>query len=452
MHGLLLHTCSEKRALPRRKTLAAIAHHKTMHQSLETRVQTGHGGTRCLLASYQISVLIAAAVLQVFSAACAHDIGNVHNTNNDTMNADMLPPHESGLKPSFCTATSDCYSLSPESSCVAAIDNAMKGSSSYVTPCSLCFSQYRFGAAPRVCALSSATCTCAAASTATSTRVDASEFSVGLRPNLATLVATSTMEDNGRAIACDWQFQTLQGDEESACQQHQQQLLLRGVSSTTRLSLQIATDTAALVSLFKNRHPRAVILLEPGLDDAAAQHGNDNVLPCELCMMLLNTAASSCVSLYLPVITNPIEFFTATVLFEFPVHWKQLHAQSAQFELVSAGAHAVLLGISHVIILNVPDAINRSKYISEFSRAPSLHQRAVLKSSLVDRLPPPVGDSRFLFPLPTIRTFGDFQVEGLLLPTRRAVAMCIVGETRNFFEDGALTAQLIRDNIGTAVS
>jgi hypothetical protein len=260
------------------------------------------------------------------------------------------------------------------------------------------------------------------------------------------------MEDNGHAITCEWQFQTLNGDEESGCQRHQQQLMLRGVSSTTRLALQIATDTAALVTLFRNRHPRVFMLMEPGLDDPAAQHGDGDVLPCELCIMVLGTASSSCVLLNLPVISNAIEFFTATVVFEFPVHWKQLHAQSAQFELVSAGAHTVLLGISPVVVLNIPDAINRSKYIDDFSRAPTLHHRAVLKSSLVNRLPPPVGDTRFLFPLPTIRTFGDFQVEGLLLPTRRAVAMCIVGESRNFFEDGALTAQLIRDNVGTAVS
>jgi hypothetical protein len=150
--------------------------------------------------------------------------------------------------------------------------------------------------------------------------------------------------------------------------------------------------------------------------------------------------------------SDPVEFFTASVHFEFPVHWKQLHGQSAQFELVSAGAHTVLLGASHIIILNVPDAINRSQYIGLFSSAPSLYHRAVLKSSLVDRLPPPIGDTKFSFPVPPIRKLGDFHVEGIVLPSRRAVAMCIVGETRNFFEDGALTAQLIRDNVGSAVS
>lgn len=150
--------------------------------------------------------------------------------------------------------------------------------------------------------------------------------------------------------------------------------------------------------------------------------------------------------------TAPDGLVTASSSFEFLEHWKQLHGQSAQLELISAGAHAVSLGTSHVIILDVPDAINRSKYISEFSLASSLHDRAVLKNSLVSRLPLAVGDRRFLSPLPPLHKFGHFRVEGLVLPARRAVAMCIVGETRNFFEDDALTAKLIRDNIGSAVS
>jgi len=122
----------------------------------------------------------------------------------------------------------DCYSLAPESRCAATIN----GSSSFVTPCSLCSSRYRFGAAPRVCSSSTATCTCAGGSTDT-----VSEFSVGLRPHVATLTATSVMEDGGSAVECQWHFQTLQGDEEDACQQQQQELLLRGVRSSTRLVL-----------------------------------------------------------------------------------------------------------------------------------------------------------------------------------------------------------------------
>jgi hypothetical protein len=410
-----------------------------------------------LYASYRISLpsitFMAAAALQLFVVARAHDIASVQNINNDTISAQSLPPIGSGLMPSLCTVTSDCYSLDPPSRCIATINDALQGSSSYVTLCSLCSSRYRFGAAPRVCAPSTATCTCAAASTVSSTDPSAVfEFSVGLRPHLATLVATSIMGDGSRTIACEWQFQTLLGDEQSECQQHQQQLLLRGFSSSTRLSIQTSIDTAALVSLFTNQHPRVLMLMEQDLDDSSAPQGDGKFLPSELCLMLLNTATSSCVSLNLPVISNPLEFFTATVVFDFSVHWMQLHGLIAQLELVSAGSHTFLLGTSHVIILNVPDAINRSEYISQFSNAPSLHHRAVLKSSLVDRLPTPVGDARFLFPLPPIKTLGDFQVEGLLLPTRRAVAMCIVGETRNFFEDGALTAQLIRDNIGSAVS
>ena len=407
-------------------------------------------------AAYRISlpsiIFMAAAVLQLFVSR-AHDIASVENINNDTVNAQSLPPNDIRLMPSLCTVTSDCYSLDPQSSCIATINDAFRGSSSYVTPCSLCPSRYRFGAAPRVCAPSTAICTCAGASTGSSTDSSAVfEFSIGLRPHLATLVATSIMEDGGHTIACEWQFQTLLGDEESDCQQHQQQLLLRGVGSSTRLALQISLDTAALVSLFRNRHPRVMMLMEQDLDDSSARKGDGEYLPCELCLILLNTAVSSCVSLSLPVIGNPLEFFTANAIFDFSVHWRQLHGMSAQFEIISAGSHPFLLGSSHVMILNVPDAINRSKYISQFSSAPSLHHRAVLKSSLVDRLPKPVGDTRFLFPLPPIQTMGNFQVEGLLLPTRRAVAMCIVGETRNFFEDGALTAQLIRDNIGSAVS
>lgn len=269
---------------------------------------------------------------------------------------------------------------------------------------------------------------------------------------MATLTATSVMEDGGSAVECQWHFQTLQGDEEDACQQQQQELLLRGVRSSTRLVLQVAIDSAALVSLFSSSHPSAMILMEPGADDVAATQGDDLGLHCELCLILFNSAASSCFPLVLPVSSRAHELITASAPFEFPQHWKQLHGQSAQFELISAGAHTVTLGASHVITLNVPDAINRSKYIDAFAHAASLHHRAVLKNSLVDRLPLPVGDSRFLSPLPPLRTFGDFKVEGLVLATRRAVAVCIVGETRNFFEEGALTAQLIRENIGSSVS
>lgn len=408
------------------------------------------------------SIALLAALLPLFTLLAAllplsfvraHDIASVQNINNETVSAQLLPPNQIQPLPSFCTVSSDCYSLDPESNCIATIHDVLKGNSSYVTPCSLCSSQYRFGAAPRVCLLSTAICTCASASAGSSLHPDAvSEFSVGLRPHLATLVATSTTELDGRAVACEWQFQTLRGDEENDCRQGQQQQLKHGGSSSTRLTLQIAIDTSALVSLFNIRHPRVLMLMEPGVDEPAAQQGDDGALHCQLCLILLSTVASACVSLHLPMFSNPVEFITASVHFEFPVHWKQLHGQSAQFELVSAGAHTVLLGASHVIILNVPDAINRSQYISLFSSAPSLYHRAVLKSSLVDRLPPPIGDTKFSFPVPPIRKLGDFHVEGIVLPTRRAVAMCIVGETRNFFEDGALTAQLIRDNVGSAVS
>jgi hypothetical protein len=394
-----------------------------------------------------IFTLVTAVAVSHSHVAHAHDIASVQNINNDTVNAQSLPPIDSQPMPSSCIATSDCYSLAPESSCAATTNDISNSSSSFVTPCSLCSSLYRFGAAPRICSPSTATCTCAGGSP------DAvSEFSVGLRPHLATLTATSVMEHGSSAIECQWHFQTLQGDEENPCQQQQQELLLRGVKSSTRLVLQVAIDSAALVSLFRSRHPRALMLMEPGVDDIAAAEGDGLSLPCELCLIFFNSAASSCFPLMLPVFGHAHELITASAPFEFSQHWKQLHGQSAQFELISAGAHTVSLGTSHVVTLNVPDAINRSKYIDAFAQAASLHHRAVLKNSLIDRLPLPVGDSRFLSPLPPLRTFGDFNVEGLVLPTHRAVAVCIVGETRNFFEDGALTAQLVRENIGSSVS
>ena len=412
----------------------------------------GHGAGSC--AHWRPSISLAFVVLMavaMFHVVFTHDIASVRNANADTVTAQLLPPLTGQLTPSSCISTSDCYTLAPESHCVAASDDRFNSTSSYVTLCSLCPSQYRFGAAPRVCA-PSATCMCAGSAAAAGA---ISEFSVGLRPHLATLVATSAIEDDGRVIECDWQFQTLQGDEETPCQQLQQQLLSqsRDLRSRTRIALQVTIDAAALFTLFKNRHSHAMMLMDPSVDDVAAYQGGAEGVPCELCLILLNSASSpSCFHFQLPMATAPDGLVTASSSFEFLEHWKQLHGQSAQLELISAGAHAVSLGTSHVIILDVPDAINRSKYISEFSLASSLHDRAVLKNSLVSRLPLAVGDRRFLSPLPPLHKFGHFRVEGLVLPARRAVAMCIVGETRNFFEDDALTAKLIRDNIGSAVS
>jgi hypothetical protein len=403
-----------------------------------------HLGPRMSLAT----VLFAAVAMLHLCLVLAHDIASVRNMNSDTTTAQFLAPQEGQLPPSSCISTSDCYSLAPESRCVAAGSGGLTSTPSHI-PCSLCPSLYRFGAAPRVCAPSTATCACAG----NAASADAiSEFSIGLRPHLATLVATSIMEDDAHVVECDWQFQALQGDEENPCQQLQKQLLSRGVRSRTRLSLQVTIDAAALAALFKDGHPHTATLMQPGADDFAANHAGGEGLPCELCLILLNSALSpSCFQFMLPIITHPDGLVTASSSFEFFEHWQQLHGQSAQLELISAGAHTFSLGTSHVIILDVPDAINRSKYISAFSLASSLHERAVLKNSLVSRLPPPVGDRRFLFPLPPLHPFGHFQVDGLQLPVRRAVAMCIVGETRNFFDDGALTAQLIRDNIGSAV-
>jgi hypothetical protein len=263
-------------------------------------------------------------------------------------------------------------------------------------------------------------------------------------------VAASAVEGDEQSVECKWQFQTLQGDEESDCQQRQRQLLSRGLSSRTRLDLQVAIDATVIASFLRNRHPHALRLLELVDDDAMLHQGEG--LPCELCLIVLNSVSPSCVRILLPITSNARELITAAMSFEFSQHWQDLHGRSAQFELISAGAHSVTLGSSHVVTLDIPDAINRSKYISAFAVAPSLYHRAQLKNSLVNRLPPPVGSSRFLYPLPPWRSFSDFRVEGLILPTRRAVAMCIVGETRNFFEDGALSAQLIRDNIGMAVT
>jgi hypothetical protein len=423
-----------------------------MHQTIENCIRMNCGASRLLWFHHQASfsaITIAFMALAMIHPprAYAHDIASVRNVNNETANAQLLPPHQSYSIPSSCIASSDCYSLAPESMCIASIVDAVKGSSSYVTPCSLCSSQYRFGAAPRVCAPSTATCTCTGES-----KGAVSEFSVGLRPHLATLVATSTMQNGGRYVDCEWQFQTLQGDDENQCQQEQRRLLSRGGSSTTHLVLQVAIDAAALSALFKNDDPRALMLMEPSVDDVSEHEGDSESLLCELCMILLNSVASSCFRVFLPVIRHPHELIHASASFMFGEHWDSLRGQSAQIELISAGAHTVTLGVSHVITLNIPDAINRSKYITAFSLAPSLHHRAVLKNSLVQRLPLPIGDVRFLSALPPLRTFGQFQVEGLVLPTRRAVAVCIVGESRNFFEDGALTAQLIRDNIGSAVS
>ncbi len=55
--------------------------------------------------------------------------------------ATALRSKPSAPKPSWCIASSGCCSMAPESSCIATINNTMKGSSSYVTPCTLCFSQ-----------------------------------------------------------------------------------------------------------------------------------------------------------------------------------------------------------------------------------------------------------------------------------------------------------------------
>jgi hypothetical protein len=417
------------------------------------RSQVGLGAAGCEHLRPRIS--LPTAVFTAFTAlhlyfVFAHDIASVRNLNHDTANAQFLAPQDSQLLPSSCISSSDCYSLAPESHCVAAHHGRLNTSMTYVTRCSLCPSKYRFGAAPRVCAPSTATCACAGGTAA----ADAiSEFSVGLRPHVATLVATATMQDDGRVSECEWQFQTLLGDEENPCQQLQRQLLSRGIRSRTRVALQVTIDAAALAALIKDGHPHAVTLMDPGADDFAANHASAEGVPCELCLILLNSAsAPSCFQFVLPIITHPEGLVTASSSFEYFEHWTVLQGQSAQLELLSAGAHTVSLGMSPVIVLDVPDAINRSKYINAFSLASSLHDRAVLKNSLVSRLPPPVGDRRFLSPLPQFQPFGHFHVQGLQLPTRRALAVCIVGETRNFFEDDALTAKLIRDNIGSAVS
>ena len=422
-----------------------------MQRAVESRIRR-HGGASCLRVFHRVSfatITFITLAMMHSSRTYAHDIASVRNANNDSSNAQLLPPHQSHSVPSSCIVSSDCYSLAPESSCIATIVDAFRGSSTYVTPCSLCSSQYRFGAAPRVCEPSTAICTCAGDSSD-----PVSDFSVGVRPHLATLTATSAVseQDGSRTIECEWHFQTLQGDEENDCQQEQRRLLSRGSSSTTQLLLQVAIDAAALSSMFKKGDPRALIMTVPGVDDVSEHEGDGAGLLCDMCLILLNSVASACFRFLLPVIRHPHELITASASFTFSQHWSTLQGQSAQIELISAGAHSVTLGVSHVITLNIPDCINRSNYITAFALAPSLHHRAVLKNSLVERLPLPIGDTQFAYPLPPWRVFGDFQVAGLVLPTRRAVAVCIVGESRNFFEDGALTAQLILENIGSAVS
>ena len=93
-----------------------------------------------------------------------------------------------------------------------------------------------------------AICTCAGDSSD-----PVSDFSVGVRPQLATLTATSAVseQDGSQTIECEWHFQTLQGDEENDCQQEQRRLLSRGSSRITQLLLQVAIDAAALSSMFK---------------------------------------------------------------------------------------------------------------------------------------------------------------------------------------------------------